>query len=66
MSRHYYAEYAPYGIRTKSEADRAIRFDTREERDAWVAEDPAPEENATRQAITAAQARRMKPAEDEF
>lgn len=36
VSRHYYAEFSPYGIRTLSEGDRLMRFDSREERDAMV------------------------------
>lgn len=52
MTRHYYAENCVYGINSLSEDDTLLRFDSRAERDAWVAED---EEH--RQAVTLSEER---------
>ena len=58
--RHYYGLDARYGIRTISEGDKAYRFGSKAERDAWVEADPWPEENAHREATNLEYIRRHK------
>lgn len=37
MTRHYYAEYCPYGVNTLSGSDELHRYDTKRQRDEAVA-----------------------------
>lgn len=36
MTRHYYAEYCPWGTDTISDGDYCAVFDSRADRDKWV------------------------------
>lgn len=38
--RHYYAELCPYDLNTLSIDDCVLQFDSKKERDRWVAADP--------------------------
>lgn len=63
MPRHAYAEYQPYGLRTVSSDDCAIRFASAAERDAFVEDENhrAHDRNHRRvaQAVTRDEARRV-------
>lgn len=61
--KHYYAQSTPYGATTASIADTLYRFNSKEDRDAWVSEafKNCYYLDAKRMQLTAKEARRYYP-----